>query len=88
MGDAAVAAVGRRPDGRRTGPVALEARATEVFLKLQECWQAREYGPMEGLMVPFLFKEHCRQLAGMRANPRSSQSWNERSANVGIVNGM
>lgn len=47
---------------------ALEARAREVFLKLQECWQAREYGPMEGLMVPFLFKEHCRQLAGMRAN--------------------
>ena len=49
-------------------PAALEARAREVFLKLQECWQAREYGPMEGLMVPFLFKEHCRQLAGMRAN--------------------
>jgi len=49
-------------------PAALEARAREVFLKLQECWQSREYGPMEGLMVPFLFKEHCRQLAGMRAN--------------------
>ena len=49
-------------------PAALEARAREVFLKLQECWQAREYGTMEGLMVPFLFKEHCRQLAGMRAN--------------------
>jgi uncharacterized membrane protein YgcG len=49
-------------------PAALETRAREVFLKLQECWQAREYGPMEGLMVPFLFKEHCRQLAGMRAN--------------------
>jgi len=49
-------------------PAALEARAREVFLKLQGCWQAREYGPMEGLMVPFLFKEHCRQLAGMRAN--------------------
>ena len=49
-------------------PAALEARAREVFLKLQERWQAREYGPMEGLMVPFLFKEHCRQLAGMRAN--------------------
>ena len=49
-------------------PTALEARAREVFLKLQECWQAREYGPMEGLMVPFLYKEHCRQLAGMRAN--------------------
>ena len=49
-------------------PAALEARAREVFLKLQECWQAREYGPMEGLMVPILFKEHSRQLAGMRAN--------------------
>ncbi|MGZ8450422.1 MAG: polymorphic toxin-type HINT domain-containing protein, partial [Candidatus Deferrimicrobiaceae bacterium] len=49
-------------------PAALEARAREVFLKLQECWQAREYGPMEGLIVPFLFKEHCRQLAGMRSN--------------------
>lgn len=49
-------------------PAALRARAREVFLKLQECWQAREYGPMEGLMVPFLYKEHCRQLTGMRAN--------------------
>ena len=49
-------------------PAALEALAREVFLKLQECWQAREYGPMERLLVPFLFKEHCRQLAGMRAN--------------------
>jgi len=47
---------------------ALEARVREVFLKLQECWQAREYGPMERLLVPFLYKEHCRQLAGMRAN--------------------
>jgi len=49
-------------------PAALEALAREVFLKLQECWQAREYGPMQALLVPFLFKEHCRQLAGMRAN--------------------
>jgi hypothetical protein len=53
---------------RSADPADLEARAREVFLKLQECWQAREYGPMERLMVPFLYKEHCRQLAGMRAN--------------------
>jgi hypothetical protein len=49
-------------------PARLEARVREVFQKLQECWQAREYGPMENLLVPFLYQEHCRQLAGMRAN--------------------
>jgi len=49
-------------------PARLEARVRELFQKLQECWQAREYGPMENLLVPFLYQEHCRQLAGMRAN--------------------
>ncbi len=49
-------------------PAALGTRVREVFLKLQKCWQAREYGPMEPLMIPFLYKEHCRQLAGMKSN--------------------
>lgn len=49
-------------------PAALEARVRELFLKLQECWQAREYWPMAEEMVPFLHKEHGRQLAAMRRN--------------------
>jgi predicted lipid-binding transport protein (Tim44 family) len=49
-------------------PAALEKRIREVFLKLQECWMKRDYGPMEPMMIPFLYKEHCRQLAGMTAN--------------------
>ncbi|MFA7158405.1 MAG: TIM44-like domain-containing protein [Kiritimatiellia bacterium] len=48
-------------------PVKLTAMAKEVFLKLQECWQARAYEPMRPLMAPDLFAEHERQLAAMKA---------------------
>ena len=44
----------------------LTAMVKEVFLKLQDCWQAREYEPMRPLMAPDLFSEHERQLAAMK----------------------
>ncbi|HXI83767.1 MAG TPA: TIM44-like domain-containing protein [Verrucomicrobiae bacterium] len=44
---------------------ALQQRATEVFVKLQECWQAREYGPMQPLLMPDLYTAHCAQLQGL-----------------------
>jgi len=49
-------------------PAALEQAARDTFLKLQACWQARDYGPMEPLMLPDLYRDHCGQLAGLKRN--------------------
>ncbi len=42
------------------------ARAT--FTKLQECWEKREYGPMEPLLMPDLYRQHLAQIRGMIRN--------------------
>lgn len=49
-------------------PELLEARAVEVFRKLQECWSARDYAPMQPLLMPDLYEQHCAQLKGLRQN--------------------
>jgi predicted lipid-binding transport protein (Tim44 family) len=47
-------------------PQALRDTATSTFLKLQECWTARDYAPMKPLMMTDLYMEHCSQLEGMK----------------------
>jgi predicted lipid-binding transport protein (Tim44 family) len=42
--------------------------ASSTFLRLQQCWQARDYGPMKALMMRDLFFDHCRQIQGMIRN--------------------
>ena len=49
-------------------PAQLEAVARATFLKLQECWQAREYAPMQPLLMPDLYRSHGRQLEGLKRN--------------------
>ena len=49
-------------------PEKLETLARTTFLKLQACWQARDYGPMQSLMMNDLYAEHCKQLAGLTRN--------------------
>jgi predicted lipid-binding transport protein (Tim44 family) len=49
-------------------PDALRTIAESTFRKLQECWQAREYGPMKPLLMPALFAQHTAQLEGLRRN--------------------
>jgi predicted lipid-binding transport protein (Tim44 family) len=49
-------------------PTALQQRATQTFVTLQECWQAREYGPMQSLLMADLYAQHCGQLQGLRRN--------------------
>ena len=44
----------------------LRQRTTDTFMKLQQCWQAREYGPMQSLLMPDLYVAHCAQLQGLR----------------------
>ncbi|TAN36507.1 MAG: hypothetical protein EPN23_08445 [Verrucomicrobia bacterium] len=49
-------------------PEKLETLARDTFIKLQECWQARDYGPMQSLMMRDLYAGHCGQLAGLQRN--------------------
>ena len=45
----------------------LQEVAKATFLKLQECWQARDdYSPMQPLLMPDLYQTHLAQLAGLR----------------------
>ena len=46
-------------------PAALRTLTETTFLKLQQCWAARSYGPMRPLLMPDLFKDHSLQLAEM-----------------------
>ncbi|HEX9909867.1 MAG TPA: TIM44-like domain-containing protein, partial [Desulfatiglandales bacterium] len=49
-------------------PEALRNLAQSTFLKLQECWQARDYTPMKPLLMPALFTQHQGQVMGMVRN--------------------
>ncbi|MCX6997003.1 MAG: Hint domain-containing protein [Kiritimatiellaeota bacterium] len=49
-------------------PARLEQVARGTFLKLQECWQARAYGPMQPLMMRDLYLNHGQQLASLQRN--------------------
>ena len=49
-------------------PDILREQVKATFLKLQECWQTRDYGPMKPLMMSDLYADHCRQIAGMVRN--------------------
>jgi predicted lipid-binding transport protein (Tim44 family) len=46
-------------------PEALRRQTEATFLKLQQCWTARNYEPMRPLMMPDLFQNHSLQIAGM-----------------------
>ncbi|MCY2931635.1 MAG: TIM44-like domain-containing protein [Planctomycetota bacterium] len=47
-------------------PKTLADQAEGVFRKLQECWEAREYGPMQPLMMPDLYAAHLEQIEGLK----------------------
>ena len=49
-------------------PLALGTLVTSAFTKLQQCWQARAYEPMQPLLMPDLYREHCQQLASLQRN--------------------
>lgn len=63
----------------------LAALVKSVFLKMQECWQARHYGPMRELLMPDLFAEHERQLQSMRKSHEIDRIENVRVDSVDIV---
>ena len=55
-------------------------------MKLQECWQAREYGPMQPLLMPDLYAQHCAQLNGLRRNHEINMIDDLKVERVDIVN--
>ena len=65
---------------------ALQQCATETFAKLQKCWQAREYGPMQPLLMPDLYAEHCAELQGLRRNHEINMIDHLRVEHVDVVN--
>ena len=67
-------------------PEALRKLAESVFRKLQECWQAREYSPMEPLMMTALFAQHTAQLQGMARNHEINRIENLKVERVDLVN--
>ena len=49
-------------------PAELQKTVQATFLKLQECWTARDYAPMQPLLMADLYAQHCAQIAGMKRN--------------------
>ena len=64
----------------------LEEQALATFQKLQECWQARHYEPMQTLLMPDLYAEHCSQLSGLIGNHEINRIDGLRVEHVDIVN--
>jgi predicted lipid-binding transport protein (Tim44 family) len=56
--------IARQDDAMAPDRLVESARST--FLKLQECWLARDYGPMQPLVMPDLYLLHSKQLEGMK----------------------
>lgn len=49
-------------------PELLKNTARDTFLKLQECWEKREYSPMQPLLMPNLYAQHLEQIDSMIRN--------------------
>jgi predicted lipid-binding transport protein (Tim44 family) len=64
----------------------LTSQATSTFLKLQECWQARNYEPMKPLMMGDLYLDHMRQLSNMIGQHETNIIENVSVERVDMVN--
>ena len=49
-------------------PAHLKKTVEAAFLKLQQCWQAREYEPMKPFLMSDLYADHLGQIRGMVRN--------------------
>ena len=67
-------------------PDKLEAVTRATFLKLQACWQAREYGPMQPLLMRDLYQDHCNQLASLERNHEINMIAELKVSRVDLVN--
>jgi predicted lipid-binding transport protein (Tim44 family) len=67
-------------------PHELRKMVEATFRKLQECWQARAYGPMEPLLMPALFSQHKAQLDGLKRNREINRIENVQVERLDLVN--
>jgi predicted lipid-binding transport protein (Tim44 family) len=67
-------------------PEELRRLAEATFRKLQECWQARAYEPMEPLLMPALFFQHKAQLDGLKRSHEINRIENLQLERVDLVN--
>jgi predicted lipid-binding transport protein (Tim44 family)/uncharacterized membrane protein YgcG len=67
-------------------PEELQRVAHATFLKLQACWQVREYDPMKPLLMPDLYNQHLAQLAAMRQDHEVNMIEGLNVERVNIVN--
>jgi predicted lipid-binding transport protein (Tim44 family) len=64
----------------------LRKLAESTFRKLQGCWEKREYGPMEPLLMRALFLQHTAQLQGLTRNHEINRIEDLKVEKVDIVN--
>ncbi|MBI4765227.1 MAG: TIM44-like domain-containing protein [Deltaproteobacteria bacterium] len=67
-------------------PTELRQLAEATFLKLQECWGKRDYGPMGTLLMPALFTQHTAQLQGLLRNHEINRLDQLKVEEVDLVN--
>ncbi len=67
-------------------PLELQKLAEATFRKLQECWQARAYEPMEPLLMPALYAQHKAQLDGLKRSREINRIENIQVERVDLVN--
>ena len=67
-------------------PETLRQLAGSCFRKLEECWEKRDYGPMEPLMMPSLFAQHTAQIRGMVRNHEINRIEDLKVEKVDLVN--
>ncbi len=67
-------------------PQALRKVAEETFRRLQQCWQARDYGPMKPLMMSDLYMDHCGQLEGMKRHHEINKIEGVKVDRIDLVN--
>jgi predicted lipid-binding transport protein (Tim44 family) len=65
---------------------ALRNLAEATFLKLQECWGKREYGPMGALLLPDLYTQHTAQLQGLARNREINRIDDLKVERIDLVN--
>jgi predicted lipid-binding transport protein (Tim44 family)/3-dehydroquinate synthase class II len=67
-------------------PEDLRKLTESTFRKLQECWQARDYSPMQPLLMADLFGQHTAQLEGLARNHEINRIESLKVEQVDLVN--
>ena len=67
-------------------PEELRKLVESTFIKLQECWGKREYGPMGPLLMPNLFTQHTAQLQGLIRNHEINRIDDLKIEQIDLVN--